>query len=180
VRLETLPGYAPDLNPWDEGGWNHLKNVEMRNLVARIWKSFTEEFHLAAHRLRQKPRLYTHSLLKQIETASYVKIFGATVSSNCRRKCYQLQRQPSVLAGTSYSYRGYLMPSERMAIRGIRPVRAPSPPPPAPTSLVNVIICRPSDRLELDRFRRRGHRLSRERSTERCEFHHEIAPNILA
>jgi transposase len=31
VRLEALPGYAPDLNPWDEGGWNHLKNVEMRN-----------------------------------------------------------------------------------------------------------------------------------------------------
>jgi transposase len=34
VRLEALPGYAPDLNPWDEGGWNHLKHVEMRNLRA--------------------------------------------------------------------------------------------------------------------------------------------------
>ena len=35
VWLEALPGYAPDLNPWDEGGWHHLKNVEMRNLVCR-------------------------------------------------------------------------------------------------------------------------------------------------
>src|SRR5436305_245348 len=33
VWLEALPGYAPDLNPWDEGGWHHLKDVEMRNLV---------------------------------------------------------------------------------------------------------------------------------------------------
>ena len=30
VWLEALPGYAPDLNPWDEGGWHHLKDVEMR------------------------------------------------------------------------------------------------------------------------------------------------------
>jgi DDE superfamily endonuclease len=27
IRIEQLPGYAPDLNPWDEGGWNRLKNV---------------------------------------------------------------------------------------------------------------------------------------------------------
>jgi transposase len=33
VWLEALPGYAPELNPWDEGGWHHLKNVAMRNLV---------------------------------------------------------------------------------------------------------------------------------------------------
>ena len=32
VWLEALPGYAPDLNPWDEGGWHHLKDVEMRQL----------------------------------------------------------------------------------------------------------------------------------------------------
>ena len=25
VRLEALPGYAPDLNPWDEGGWHHRR-----------------------------------------------------------------------------------------------------------------------------------------------------------
>jgi hypothetical protein len=35
LRLEALPGYAPDRNPWDEGGWHHLKNGAMRNLVCR-------------------------------------------------------------------------------------------------------------------------------------------------
>lgn len=54
VRLEVLPGYAPDLNPWDEGGWNHLKNVEMRNLVCKDLEELHEQFHLAVHRLRQK------------------------------------------------------------------------------------------------------------------------------
>jgi len=54
VRLETLPGYAPDLNPWDEGGWNHLKNVEMRNMACRDLEELHEQFHLAVHRVRQK------------------------------------------------------------------------------------------------------------------------------
>lgn len=57
VRLEVLPGYAPDLNPWDEGGWHHLKYVEMRNLVCRDVEELHQEFHLAVGRLRQKPYL---------------------------------------------------------------------------------------------------------------------------
>jgi transposase len=57
VWLEALPGYAPDLNPWDEGGWNHLKNVEMRNLVCHDLEELHQEFHLAIGRLRQKPHL---------------------------------------------------------------------------------------------------------------------------
>ena len=57
VRIEPLPGYAPDLNPWDEGGWNHLKNVEMRNLVCRDLEELHQEFHLAIARFRQKPHL---------------------------------------------------------------------------------------------------------------------------
>jgi transposase len=57
VRVEALPGYAPDLNPWDEGGWNHLKHVEMRNLACRDLEELHEQFHLAISRLRQKPRL---------------------------------------------------------------------------------------------------------------------------
>jgi transposase len=57
IWLEALPGYAPDLNPWDEGGWNHLKNVEMRNLVCRDLEELHQEFHLAVGRLRQKPHL---------------------------------------------------------------------------------------------------------------------------
>jgi len=31
IHLERLPAYAPDLNP-DEGVWDHLKYVELRNL----------------------------------------------------------------------------------------------------------------------------------------------------
>jgi transposase len=57
VWLEALPGYAPDLNPWDEGGWHHLKNVEMRNLVCLDLEEVHAEFHLAVGRLRQKPHL---------------------------------------------------------------------------------------------------------------------------
>ena len=57
VWLESLPGYAPDLNPWDEGGWNHLKYVEMRNLVCRDLEELHQEFYLAFGRLRQKPHL---------------------------------------------------------------------------------------------------------------------------
>jgi transposase len=57
VWVEALPGYAPDLNPWDEGGWNHLKHAEMRNLVCRDLEELHEQFHLAVGRLRQKPHL---------------------------------------------------------------------------------------------------------------------------
>jgi transposase len=57
VRLEALPGYAPDLNPWDEGGWHHLKHDEMRNLVCRDLEELHEQFHLATARLRQKSHL---------------------------------------------------------------------------------------------------------------------------
>lgn len=57
VWVEALPGYAPDLNPWDEGGWHHLKNVQMRNLVCRDLEELHQEFHLAVGRLRQKPHL---------------------------------------------------------------------------------------------------------------------------
>src|SRR6266545_1995753 len=64
MRVEALPGYAPDLNPWDEGGWNHLKNVEMRNLICKDLEELHEEFHLAVNRLRQKAWL-VHSFFDQ-------------------------------------------------------------------------------------------------------------------
>src|SRR4051795_4727103 len=57
VWLEALPGYAPDLNPWDEGGWQHLKHGELRNRVCRDLEELHEEFHLAVGRLRRKPHL---------------------------------------------------------------------------------------------------------------------------
>jgi transposase len=57
VRVERLPAYAPDLNPLDQGGWHHLKNVEMRNLPCLDLEDLHMELHLAIGRLRQKPRL---------------------------------------------------------------------------------------------------------------------------
>jgi transposase len=57
VWVEALPGYAPDLNPWDEGGWHHLKDVEMANLVCRDLEELHQELHLAVGRLRQRPDL---------------------------------------------------------------------------------------------------------------------------
>src|SRR5512135_3157802 len=45
VWLEALPGYAPDLNPWAEGGWQHLKDVELRNRVGLDLEELHEEFH---------------------------------------------------------------------------------------------------------------------------------------
>jgi transposase len=57
VWLEALPGYAPDLNPWDEGGWNHLKKVGLRNVVCRDLEELHQELYLAVGRLRQKPHL---------------------------------------------------------------------------------------------------------------------------
>jgi transposase len=57
IWVEALPGYAPDLNPWDEGGWHQLKNVQLANVVCRDLEEMHEQFHLAVGRLRQKPHL---------------------------------------------------------------------------------------------------------------------------
>ena len=56
LRVERLPPYAPDLNPV-EGAWQHLKHVEMRNLVCLDVEELHLELHLAFGRLRQKPRV---------------------------------------------------------------------------------------------------------------------------
>jgi transposase len=57
IWLEALPPYAPDLNPWDEGGWHHLKYVEMGNVVCHDLEELHEQFHLAVARLRRRPHL---------------------------------------------------------------------------------------------------------------------------
>jgi transposase len=56
VLLERLPPYAPDLNP-DEGLWQHLKHVEMRNLTCLDLEELHLQYHLAIGRVRQKPHL---------------------------------------------------------------------------------------------------------------------------
>jgi transposase len=61
VHVEPIPAYAPDLNPLDQGIWQHLKHVEMRNLVCMDLEELHLELHLAIGRLRHKPRLIQSS-----------------------------------------------------------------------------------------------------------------------
>jgi transposase len=56
VHLEQLPGYAPDLNP-DEGVWEHLKYVELRNVVCHDQDELRHQLHRAIARLRHRPDL---------------------------------------------------------------------------------------------------------------------------
>jgi transposase len=53
LRLERLPGYAPDLNP-DEGVWKHLKCVELKNVCCQSLKELRSELRKAKERLRHK------------------------------------------------------------------------------------------------------------------------------
>ncbi len=63
IRLERLPGYAPDLNPV-EALWEHLKHVELRNLATRDLEELHLEYHLAIGRIRYKHHLI-HSFFQE-------------------------------------------------------------------------------------------------------------------
>ena len=54
--LERLPAYAPDLNP-DEGVWNHLKRVELKNRCCQDLDELRWELGLAIRRLRRRPHV---------------------------------------------------------------------------------------------------------------------------
>lgn len=56
VHLERLPAYAPDLNP-DEGVWNQLKYVELRNVCCLNLTHLHHQFDLAVIRMRRRPDL---------------------------------------------------------------------------------------------------------------------------
>jgi transposase len=56
IYLERLPAYAPDLNP-AEGVWQHLKNVELRNISCKDLNELGYELRLAILRLRSRPHL---------------------------------------------------------------------------------------------------------------------------
>lgn len=56
IHLERLPAYAPDLNP-DEGTWQHLKRVELRNVCSFDLGDLHQHLNLAILRLRRKPYL---------------------------------------------------------------------------------------------------------------------------
>ena len=56
LHLERLPGYAPELNA-DEGVWNLLKRVELRNRCCRDLDELRWELRLAIRRLQRRPHL---------------------------------------------------------------------------------------------------------------------------
>ena len=53
LKLEQLPGYAPELNP-EEGIWKHLKCVELKNLCCQSLAELKVELRKAKERLRHK------------------------------------------------------------------------------------------------------------------------------
>jgi transposase len=56
LHLERLPAYAPELNP-DEGMWQRLKGVELRNLCCFNLRHLRTELQNAVKRVRRKPRI---------------------------------------------------------------------------------------------------------------------------
>lgn len=56
LLVEQLPAYAPELNP-DEGIWNYLKRVELRNTCCHSLPHVRAALREAAIRLCQKPQV---------------------------------------------------------------------------------------------------------------------------
>jgi transposase len=67
LHLAQLPPYAPDLNP-DEGVWNHLKRVELKNRCCQDLDELRWEVGLAIRRLRRRP----HVLAACVTQCGYV------------------------------------------------------------------------------------------------------------
>jgi transposase len=53
IHLERLPAYAPELNP-QEGVWNLLKRVELKNVCCLEVQQIQRQVHLAKERLRHR------------------------------------------------------------------------------------------------------------------------------
>jgi transposase len=75
LQLEQLPGYAPELNP-DEGIWNYLKHVELRNLCCADLPELRLELDRAGKRLRHK----RHVLRGCIAECRYIILEEAPVA----------------------------------------------------------------------------------------------------
>jgi len=56
VHLERFPAYAPELNP-DEGIWQYLKRVELKNVSCQNISRLRHELHKAKERLRHKTKV---------------------------------------------------------------------------------------------------------------------------
>ncbi len=53
IHLEQFPAYAPELNP-DEGVWNYLKRVELKNVNCQDLDQLHIELRRTKERLRHK------------------------------------------------------------------------------------------------------------------------------
>jgi transposase len=58
VQLERLPPYSPDLNP-DEGVWQYLKCVCLKNLCCQDLKHLKRELQKAIRTLRTRSHIIT-------------------------------------------------------------------------------------------------------------------------
>jgi transposase len=67
LHLEPLPAYAPELNP-DEGIWQYLKRVELRNVRCQDLAHLEDELRRAVTRLRRK-RAVLSGCLRQVRYA---------------------------------------------------------------------------------------------------------------
>jgi hypothetical protein len=56
LRLEPLPGYAPELNP-DEGIWRYLKYVELNNVCCTTLAHLEEIVTAALQQIRDMPHI---------------------------------------------------------------------------------------------------------------------------
>ena len=56
LPLERLPAYAPELNP-DEGIWNYLKGVELKNVCCQDLADLQEKLSEATNNLSAKPEI---------------------------------------------------------------------------------------------------------------------------
>jgi len=65
VHLERLPGYAPELNA-DEGIWNYLKRVELKNVTCHDLPHLRRELCKARKRLRHKTNVI-QGCIKQLD-----------------------------------------------------------------------------------------------------------------
>ena len=87
IHLEPLPPYAPDLNPV-EWLWQHLKEVEMRNLTCLDLEQLHLEFHLALGRVRRKPGSFRPSS-RGLDWRCELYVSYATLSRlNANGKCH--------------------------------------------------------------------------------------------